>query len=109
MWVLGVLISPRFFRVEKKLDSVPYHSCRATALACAVKHGNTEVCRFLLERGADMDLLPSSSLEACGGKPLTSTSLVELAAQCGHLDTMNLLIQAKVFKDNTGAAVGVQG
>lgn len=56
-----------------------------------------------------MDLLPSSSLEAGGGKPLTATSLVELAAQCGHLDTMNLLIQAKVFKDNTGAAVEVQG
>ncbi|CAN0186496.1 unnamed protein product [Ectocarpus sp. 12 AP-2014] len=91
------------------LNAIGCLPSRATALACAVNHGNTEVCRFLLERGANMDLLPSSFLEAGGGKPLNATSLVELAAQCGHLDTMNLLIQAKVFKDNTGAAVGVQG
>lgn len=73
---------------------------RATVLACAVQHGKTEVCRFLLERGADMSQVPPSEEQAGNGNTLIATSLIELAAQLGHLDVMNLLIQAKMLKDN---------
>lgn len=58
-----------------------------------------------------MDLLPPSEqqqqqqqqYQQIGGvgKRMTvaATSLIELAARLGHLDTMNLLTQAKMFKD----------
>lgn len=51
--------------------------------------------RFLLEEGADMDLLPYTE----DGKMLTKRSLIEMAASLGQLDIMRLLIQAKMFKD----------
>lgn len=81
---------------------------RSTVLASAVQRGKTEVVRFLLELGADMDLLPSSfSSEghARDGNAPISMSLIEMAAQLGHLESMNLLIQAKMFKDQAAAAV----
>ncbi len=46
-----------------------------------------------------MDLLPSAKERAKYGMSSNATSLVEMAAQLGHLDIMNLLIQAKIFKD----------
>lgn len=67
--------------------------CRLTPLSAAVLSGQTEVVRLLLEQGADMDLLPGDE----DGAP--QSSLIEIAASSGHLDTMNLLIQAKMFKD----------
>lgn len=67
---------------------------RDTALSAAVFGGQTKVVRFLLEEGADMDLLPCED-----GKTPVKTSLIEMAAMGGHLDVMNLLIQAKMFKD----------
>lgn len=85
---------------------------RATVLACAVQHGKTEVCRFLLELGADMDLLPSRHDEKKardGKRQPVATSLVEMAAQCGHLDVMNLLVQAKMFKDQAGKEEAEEG
>lgn len=51
--------------------------------------------RFLLEEGADMDLLPYAE----DGKTATNKSLIEMAAGLGHLDIMRLLMQAKMFKD----------
>lgn len=68
---------------------------RDTPLAAAVQGGQTEVVRFLLEEGADMDLLPYTE----DGKAATTRSLIEMAAWHGHLDIMRLLIQAKMFKD----------
>lgn len=50
--------------------------------------------RYLLEEGADMDLLP---VDDDGTQ--VKESLIEIAASCGHLDTMNLLIQATMFRD----------
>ena len=72
---------------------------RATVLACAVQHGKTEVCRFLLELGADMDLLPVYDEKSRARKRLPPKSLIEIAARSGHLDTMKLLMQAKMLKD----------
>lgn len=46
-----------------------------------------------------MDLLPSPKERARYGMASNATSLVEMAAQLGHLDVMKLLIQAKIFKD----------
>lgn len=48
-----------------------------------------------------MDLLAFHDEKAlAGGKRLLSPrSLIEMAAQLGHLDAMNLLVQAKTFKD----------
>eukprot|EP00752_Nemacystus_decipiens_P005269 g4779.t1 len=82
------------------LNAVGDLPSRATALACAVQHGETEVCRFLLELGADMDLLPYSSKRHAGdGSTPVAASLIEMAARLGHLDAMKLLIQAKMLKD----------
>lgn len=49
-----------------------------------------------------MDLLPPSEERAGDGKAPNAMSLVEMAAQLGHLDVMKLLIQAKIFKDKAG-------
>lgn len=68
---------------------------RKTPLALAVQGGKTEVVRFLLEEGADMDLLPYED----DGKTMSKRSLIEMAASLGHLDIMRLLIQARMFKD----------
>ncbi len=46
-----------------------------------------------------MDLLPPSEERLADGMASKATSLIEMAAQLGHLDVMNLLIQAKIFKD----------
>ncbi|CAM9968074.1 unnamed protein product [Scytosiphon promiscuus] len=93
------------------LDAVGDSPSRDTALACAVRHGRTEVCRLLLELGADMDLLsrPSRGPRARAGDTARAMSLVETAAQFGHLDTMNLLIQAKILKDTSAGAHGAPG
>eukprot|EP00752_Nemacystus_decipiens_P005271 g4781.t1 len=65
---------------------------RDTPLSAAIHGGKVDVVRFLLEEGADMDLLPCAE----EGK---KRSLIELAAALGHVDIMRLLIQAKIFKD----------
>lgn len=67
---------------------------RDTALSAAVQGGKTEVVRYLLEEGADMDLVPWED-----GKTPGKKSLIAIAAVWGHLDVMNLLIQAKMFKE----------
>lgn len=67
---------------------------RFTALSAAVQTGQTGVVRYLLEEGADMDLLPFDD----DGTQIEE-SLVEIAASRGHLDTMNLLIQATMLRD----------
>ncbi len=46
-----------------------------------------------------MDLLPWED-----GKTPGKKSLIAIAAQGGHLDVMNLLIQAKIFKDKAEQA-----
>eukprot|EP00752_Nemacystus_decipiens_P005272 g4782.t1 len=81
------------------LNAVGALPSRATVLACAVQHGQTEVCRFLLELGADMDILPFYDDKSRAGKRLPPESLIEMAAKLGHLDAMKLLIQAKMLKD----------
>lgn len=68
---------------------------RDTPLSAAVQGGKTEVVRYLLEKGADMDLLPFAE----DGKTMSKTSLIEMAASHGYMDVMRLLIQAKMFKD----------
>eukprot|EP00903_Cladosiphon_okamuranus_P009088 g8687.t2 len=68
---------------------------RDTPLVAAIQGGHIEVVRFLLEEGADMELLPYTE----DGKTATSKSLIEMAAGYGRLDIMRLLIQAKMFKD----------
>ncbi|CAM9369565.1 unnamed protein product, partial [Hapterophycus canaliculatus] len=96
------------------LNAVGTSPSRDTALACAVRHGRTKVCRLLLELGANMDLpsRPCSSRRprARAGETPRAASLVETAAQFGHLDAMNLLIQAKILKDRSaGATLGGGG
>lgn len=71
---------------------------RDTYLFFAVLHGQTEVARYLLEEGADMDLLPNED----DGRPCQE-SLIEIAAMLGNVDILNLLIQAKKFKDRAQA------
>lgn len=71
---------------------------RLTALSAAVQTGQTEVVRYLLEEGADMDLLPFDD-----DGTQVEESLIETAASAGHLDTMNLLIQATMFRDKAAA------
>lgn len=70
-----------------------------------------------------MDLLPPTTTfeepwERNGDGSSAPNSLVEMAAQHRHLDAMNLLIQAKVFRDRAaregtslmdGGDDGVQG
>lgn len=67
---------------------------RDTPLVAAIQGGKIEVVRFLLEEGADMDLLPFAE----DGKTPTTRSLIEMAASYGHVDIMRLLIQANMFK-----------
>lgn len=67
---------------------------RDTPLSAAIQGGQTEVVRFLLEEGADMDLLPCLEDER-----KSPNSLIEFAAGLGKVEIMRLLIQAKMFKD----------
>ncbi|CAB1120822.1 unnamed protein product [Ectocarpus sp. CCAP 1310/34] len=67
---------------------------RVTILYLAVQNNMTEVVRFLLEEGADMDMMPNED-----DGTLSKSSMIEYAAFAGSLDSMNLLIQAKMFKD----------
>ncbi|CAN0369929.1 unnamed protein product, partial [Ectocarpus sp. 12 AP-2014] len=72
---------------------VPTVIVRATILYLAVQNNMTEVVRFLLEEGADMDMMPNED----DGTP-SKSSMIEYAAFAGSLDSMNLLIQAKMFR-----------
>lgn len=66
-------------------------------LASAVRAGSTEGVRFLLEEGADMDLLP---FETDGSTPRVK-SLIHLAISEGHVDATRLLLHAKRFKEQS--------
>lgn len=68
---------------------------RATVLSLAVRAGKLEVVRFLLEEGADMDLLP---FEADGFTP-SAKSLVHVAISEGHVDITRLLLHARRLKE----------
>lgn len=57
--------------------------------------GHTELVRFLLEEGADMNKIP---FEEDGTTP-ASASLIHTAACAGHGDVISLLLQAKIFKE----------
>ncbi|CAN0274700.1 unnamed protein product, partial [Ectocarpus fasciculatus] len=65
---------------------VPTVVARATILYLAVENNMTEVVRFLLEEGADMNMMPNEE----DGTP-SKSSLIEFAASAGSLDSMNLL------------------
>ena len=61
-----------------------------------------EGVRFLLEEGADMDLLP---FEEDGITPATR-SLIHLAMVEGHGDVISLLLQARKFKEESERLAG---
>ncbi|XP_064107872.1 ankyrin-3-like isoform X2 [Macrobrachium nipponense] len=64
----------------------------ATPILVAAQNGNTEIVRLLLERGAD----PNAKSEV-RGRPRTHYRFFPLyfAAKWGHLDMVNLLLEAK--------------
>lgn len=68
---------------------------RATVLSLAVFAGHSEAVRFLLEEGADMDLLPFEA----DGFTLRAQSLVHIAINEGHVDSARLLLQARRLKE----------
>ncbi|CAM9682306.1 unnamed protein product [Laminaria digitata] len=77
------------------LDAIGAPPERATVLSLAVRAGKSEAVRFLLEEGADMDLLP---FEADGFTP-RAQSLVHVAISDGNVDIARLLLQARRFKE----------
>lgn len=64
--------------------------------------GATEGVRFLLEEGADMDLLPFED----DGITLRAKSLIHLAMAEGHGDIIPLLLQARQFKRESERLAG---
>ena len=93
VWDLPRLVNRTEHPIFPRIMCSPIN--RATALSLAVGTGKSEAVRFLLEEGADMDLLP---FEADGFTP-RAQSLVHVAINEGHVDVARLLLQARKLKE----------